>query len=73
MGKDKAKKENKKSIGKIVLITIMIIIFALGAYLGYLIQINGGGLQGLLATLLGQDAETLRDLDTINVLVLRCK
>lgn len=68
--KDKTKKK-KKHIGKIVITIILLIMIALGAFLGYSIHINGGGLQGLLATLLGQNAEKLEDLDPINVLVLR--
>lgn len=32
-----------------------------------------GGLQGILATLLGQDTEKLENLDTIDILVLRGK
>lgn len=72
MRRDKKNKEKKKkkSIGKVVIVIIVFIIIALGAYLGYSIHKNGGGLQGLLATLLGQDAEKLEDLDPINVLLL---
>ena len=70
MGKREKKKE-KKNIGKIVLGIILFLIIFLGAYLGYSIQRHGGGMQGVLATILGQDAEVLENLDPINVLVLR--
>ena len=45
----------------------------LGIFFGYSIHKNGGGLQGILATVLGQDIEKLENLDTINILVLRCE
>lgn len=67
------KKKKKKSIGKFILVLIVILMTVLGAYLGYSISKNGGGLQGVLATVLGQDMEDLENLDTIHVLVLRNK
>lgn len=68
--KDKEKK--KKSIfGKIMLFLLLIVLTLGGAYLGYSITKNGGGLQGILATALGQDIEQLEEVDPINVLVLR--
>ena len=73
MRRDKKSKQKKKNktIGKIAIALILLIMVGLGSYLGYSIQVNGGGLQGLLATILGQDAEKLENLDTMNVLVLR--
>lgn len=68
--KNKQKKK-KKRIGKTVIVLILILMIGLGAFLGYSIQKNGGGIQGLLATLLGQNAEELQNVGTINVLVLR--
>ena len=65
------KKKQKKNTGKIILGIIIFIIIFLGAYLGYSIQKNGGGIQGVLATILGQDADVLENLDPINILVLR--
>lgn len=69
MGRREKKKE-KKNTGKIILIIILFLIAFLGAYLGYSIQTKGGGMQGVLATILGQDAETLENLEPINILVL---
>ncbi len=69
--KDSKEKKKKKNIGKIIIIIILLLIIGLGAYLGYSISANGGGLQGLLATVLDQDATKLEDLETINVLLLR--
>lgn len=70
MGKREKKKE-KKHIGKIILGIILFLVIFAGAYLGYSIHKNGGGMQGVLATILGQDAELLENLEPINVLVLR--
>lgn len=67
----KEEKKKKKKVGKIIVILILCIVFIAGSYLGYSIHRNGGGLQGVLATVLGQDMEDLQDLDTINVLLLR--
>lgn len=75
MGRGKRVKEKKKKskIGKIILIFILFLVIGLGSYLGYSIYENGGGLQGILATVLGQNIQELEDVDTINVLVLRNK
>ena len=69
--KEKAKKKKKGIFGKVVLFLLLILLTGLGAYLGYSITKNGGGLQGLLATALGQDIEQLEEVDPINILVLR--
>ena len=72
MRKDKKeKKKTKKKSSKFFLVFILILMIVLGAYLGYRIQKNGGGLQGILATVLGQDAEKLENVEPINILVLR--
>lgn len=69
----KEKNKKKNGIGKIILITVLILLTGLGFYAGYFIQKNGGGLQGILATVLAQDIEMLEQVDPINVLVLRNK
>lgn len=70
MGRRKKEKKKKSNIGKIILVIVLFLILILGSYLGYSVAKNGGGLQGILATVLGQDMEKLEDLDTIDVLVL---
>ena len=70
MGKNK-NKNKKSSVGKWIIIFLLLIITLLGAFFGYTVYKNGGGLQGVLATVLGQDMDELEDLDTINILVLR--
>lgn len=69
--KNKKSKKQKKNTGKISFLIIILLIIGIGVYTGYYIQKNGGGLQGLLVTVLRQDVEKLEDLDPINVLVLR--
>lgn len=66
------KKEKKKRLINPLTI-IIILVLGCGVFLGYNIQAKGGGLQGLIATFLGQDTETLENLDTITVLLLRNK
>lgn len=76
MGKrDKKNKEKKKKkgFGKVFIVFMLIVIVIFGAYMGYSIYKNGGGLQGVLATVLGQDMDELQDLDTMHVLLLRCQ
>lgn len=72
MRREKNKEKKKKYIfGKIMLFLLLIVLTLGGAYLGYSITKNGGGLQGVLATALGQDIAKLEEVDPINVLVLR--
>lgn len=71
--KKKDEKKKKKHSGKIIFIFILIVVTILGGFLGYSIYKNGGGLQGILATVLGQDAEKLENLEPMNVLLLRSK
>ena len=71
LGRRKKEEKKKKNTGKIILLMILLLLLIVGGYLGYSIAKNGGGLQGVLATILGQDMEKLEDLDTINVLLMR--
>lgn len=71
MGKRKKEEKKKCNGGRIVLVIVLLLVLIIGSYLGYSIAKNGGGLQGVLATVLGQDIEKLENVGTINVLVLR--
>jgi polyisoprenyl-teichoic acid--peptidoglycan teichoic acid transferase len=69
--KENNKKVKKKSkVLRKVLLTLLLILIILAVFITYKIQRNGGGLQGLLLTLTGNDEETLKNLDPIQVLVM---
>lgn len=71
MGKSKNKEKKNNIFLKILLVFLMIIVILAGSFVGYSVYKNGWGLQSLIATALGQDEETLQNLDTINILLLR--
>ena len=71
LGRRKKEEKKKKNVGKIILVVILLILLIVGSYLGYSIAKNGGGLQGILATILGQDMEELENVGTIDVLLMR--
>ena len=62
-------KRKKKKIWPKVLITILIILVILVGLFIYKIQKNGGGLSGMLATMVGHDENTKKDLEEIQVLL----
>lgn len=69
----KKKKKNKgkkgKVLRKILLIILLLIILATGWFVYKTIK-NGGGLSGMLATMVGHDENTRKNLKEIKVLVL---
>ena len=70
------KKQMKKNIKKrfrvlkIFLLIILILIIAIGGFIVYSGYKNGWGLSNMLATVVGHDQETLKNLDELQVLVL---
>ena len=74
--KEKNKREKKKTkkkkskVLKRVLIVLLLVLVILIAGITYKVQKNGGGLQGLLSTLVGHDEETLKNLEQIQVLLM---
>ena len=71
------KKNNKKRKHKtlkrvviIILIIILIIIIALATYLGTRIAQNGGGMRGIVSTLVGTNSEQVKNLEDIYMLIL---
>lgn len=68
----KKRKKNKKSPNFKVFITIFIlaVIITSGVFTGVKIFENGGGLKGVVATVLGENTSELSNLKTINVLLL---
>ena len=69
----KNKKKNKKKKSKIlnkILLILVIILIALAVGIAYKTKQNGGGMQGLLSTLVGHNEETLKNLEPIQVLLM---
>lgn len=63
------KKSNHKVLKRSFLILGIILFLILGIFT-YKVYKNGWGIQGLLSTMLGQNAQTLEDLDTIDFLAI---
>lgn len=72
MKKNTKTNEKKKKGGKakIILLIILLIILICGGLFAYKVHKNGGGLQGMAATLLGHDEETVNKLPKIYCLIL---
>lgn len=69
-GKSEKKVKKKTGILKKILIILMILLIALAGFVVYRTQRNGGGMQGLLSTLVGHTEETLKKLEPIQVLLM---
>ena len=68
--REKKEKKKKSKILKKILILLVVILILLIAGITYKTQKNGGGLQGLLSTLVGHDEETLKNLEQIQILLM---
>ena len=71
--KEKNKSKNKKRKSKIllkILLVLLIIVAICVIVFSIKMKENGGGVQGILATILGQDVNTLQNLDEIRALVV---
>ncbi len=76
----KSKKENIKSnkkkvkktrkVKRFIVTLLCLLIVASGSVLGYKIHENGGGLTGMIATLLGGSSQKLEDLEPIQILIM---
>ena len=65
------KKGKKKSgILKKILILLIIVLIGVAGFITYRTKQNGGGMQGLLSTIVGHDEETLKNLDPIQILLM---
>ena len=69
---EKSEKKVKKKSGilKKILLILIILLIALAGFIAYRTQKNGGGVQGLLSTLVGHTEETLKNLEPIQVLLM---
>lgn len=68
--KDKANKKRKNKKWKIVLLIIILVLLIGIGWFTYRTIKNGGGLSGMLATVVGHDENTKKDLKEIKVLIL---
>ena len=68
--RNKRKKKKKSKKLKKILILLILILIVLVCGITYKVQKNGGGLQGLLSTLVGHDEKTLKNLEPIQVLLM---
>lgn len=67
---NKREEKRKSRVLRKVLLLLLLLLILLIAFIAYRIKENGGGMQGLLSTLVGHNAETLEKLDKIQVLVM---
>lgn len=68
--KIKREKKKKSKILKKILLFLLIALIILIGWIVYRTQKNGGGMQGLLSTLVGHNEETLKNLQPIQVLLM---
>lgn len=68
--KNNKKGKRKHRTLKRVIIIILIIIIALATYFGTKIAQNGGGMRGIVTTIVGTNSEQIKNLDDIYMLIL---
>lgn len=68
MKKQKTKK--KKKVWKKILLTLFLLLIIVVVIFAYKVHKNGGGLKGILATAVGHNQETIKNLDKIYCLLL---
>ena len=67
---NKKKKKKKSGILNKILIFLLLVLIVLVVGIAYKTKQNGGGMTGLLSTLVGHDEETLKNLEPIQVLLM---
>ena len=68
--KKKTINKNKKGIGKKIALVVILIILIFALIIGYRVYENGGGLKGFLATAVGHNSDTVKNLPKIYCLLL---
>lgn len=68
--KERKKKSKARKIVKILMLLILIMILIFAGMFIYRVAKNGWGLQGFVATAMGHDENTLKDLNPINFLLV---
>lgn len=72
MSRKQKKQENKKShkVLKVILTILIIILVVLGGFVSYSTYKNGWGWQGLLATMMGHNQETVKEMDEFQIVLM---
>ena len=68
--KQQKKKKKKMKLWKKILIIIILILLIAGGWFIYRTQKNGGGISGMLATVVGHDENTKKSLGEFKILLL---
>lgn len=68
--KPRKRKNKAKGIIRVILIILLILIISITGYLVYKTKKNGGGMQGFLSTVVGHNEDTLKNMPTINFVIL---
>ena len=68
--KKKNKEKKKKSVFKKIMYVLLVLITILGGLFTYKVCKNGGGLTGIVATVVGHDTSTKKDLKDFKCLIL---
>ena len=56
------KKKRKKKIGRKILLLLLFVLVITGGIFAYRVHLNGGGMSGMLATMVGHDQNTKKNL-----------
>ena len=64
------KNKKKHKVLKAILTILLIILVMIGGFVSYSTYVNGWGWQGILATMMGHNQETVEELDEFRVLLL---
>lgn len=68
--KKNRKKKGKKKIWKKILLIFLFVVLVAGGVFAYKVHLNGGGMSGMLATMVGHDENTKKNLSEFKVLLL---
>ena len=68
--KNTKKKRRKKKTGKKILLIFLFVLLIAGGVFAYKVHRNGGGVSGMLATMIGHDENTKKNLGEFKVLLL---
>ncbi|MBR3163152.1 MAG: LCP family protein [Clostridia bacterium] len=67
---EEKKHKKKHKVLKVILAILLIILVSIGGFVSYSTYVNGWGWQGLLATMMGHNQETVKELEELKVLLL---